>query len=40
MLGAVFLLIVDTLCRTLTTQDIPLSVLTGLIGAPFYAWLL
>lgn len=40
MLGAVFLLIVDTLCRTLTSQDIPLSVLTGLIGAPFYAWLL
>lgn len=40
MLGSVFLLIVDTLCRTLTSQDIPLSVLTGLIGAPFYAWLL
>lgn len=40
LLGATFLLIVDTMCRTLTTQDIPISVLTGLIGAPFYAWLL
>lgn len=40
MLGAVFLLIIDTMCRTLTTQDIPISVLTGLVGAPFYAWLL
>ena len=37
MLGAVFLLIIDTMCRTLTTQDIPISVLTGLVGAPFYA---
>lgn len=40
MLGAVFLLVVDTASRTISTQDIPLSVLTGLIGAPFYAWLL
>lgn len=40
LLGSLFLLIIDTLCRTLTMQDIPLSVLTGLVGAPFYAWLL
>ena len=37
LLGAVFLLVVDTFCRTITTQDIPISVFTGLIGAPFYA---
>lgn len=40
MLGATFLLVIDTLSRTITTADIPLSILTGLIGAPFYAWLL
>ncbi len=40
LLGSIFLLIIDTLCRTISTQEIPLSVLTGIIGAPFYAWLL
>ena len=40
LLGGVFMLVIDTLARTLTSSDIPLSILTGLIGAPFYAWLL
>lgn len=40
LLGATFMLVIDTLSRTITTADIPLSILTGLIGAPFYAWLL
>jgi len=40
MLGSTFLLVIDLLSRTITTADIPLSILTGLIGAPFYAWLL
>ena len=40
LLGGTFMLVIDTLARTLTTSDIPLSILTGLIGAPFYAWLL
>lgn len=40
LLGGVFLLIVDTIVRTFTTMDIPLSIITGLVGAPFYAWLL
>ncbi|MDO5328892.1 MAG: iron ABC transporter permease [Coriobacteriia bacterium] len=40
LLGSTFLLVVDTACRTISTLDIPLSVLTGLVGAPFYAWLL
>ena len=39
-LGSLFLLIVDTCARTLTTMEIPLSILSGLVGAPFYAWLL
>ena len=40
LLGGTFLLIIDTLARTITTADMPLSILTGLVGAPFYAWLL
>ncbi|MGI5882307.1 MAG: FecCD family ABC transporter permease [Dethiobacteria bacterium] len=38
--GALFMLIIDTIARALLTVEIPLSILTGLIGAPFYAWLL
>ncbi len=40
LMGAVFLLIVDTVNRTLGTAEMPISILTGLIGAPFYGWLL
>ncbi|MDL2225724.1 iron ABC transporter permease [Eubacteriales bacterium OttesenSCG-928-M02] len=40
LLGGGFLLVLDTLARSLTTMEIPLSILTGLFGAPFYAWLL
>jgi iron complex transport system permease protein len=40
LLGGLFMLIVDTISRAATTVEIPLSILTGLIGAPFYAWLL
>jgi iron complex transport system permease protein len=35
-----FLLIVDTLARTISVGEIPLGILTGLIGAPFFAWIL
>lgn len=38
--GAMFMLIIDTIARALLTVEIPLSILTGIIGAPFYAWLL
>ena len=34
--GAIFLLLVDTLARNISTAEIPLSVLTGFIGAPFF----
>ncbi|MCL2226462.1 MAG: iron ABC transporter permease [Oscillospiraceae bacterium] len=34
--GAIFMLIVDTVARNLTRAEIPLGVLTGLIGAPFF----
>ena len=40
LVGGIFLLLIDTIARTATSLEIPLSVLTGLIGAPFFAWLL
>ena len=39
-LGAAYLLIIDTLARTLTAAEIPLSILTAIVGAPFFAYLL
>lgn len=40
VLGAGFLLIIDTAARNITGAELPLSILTGLIGAPFYFYLL
>ena len=40
ILGGAFLLLIDTLARCLTSMEIPLSILSGLVGAPFFAWLL
>ena len=40
LLGALFLLLVDTLARNLYAQEIPLGILTGFIGAPCFAWVL
>lgn len=40
VLGALFLLVIDTLSRASMSSEIPLSILTGLIGAPFYFYLL
>ena len=40
LLGGLFLLLVDTLTRTIGVAEMPVSILTGIIGAPFYAWLL
>ncbi|MDO4594234.1 MAG: iron ABC transporter permease [Tissierellia bacterium] len=39
-LGASFMMIVDTLARSLTQAEIPLSIITGFIGAPLYLLLL
>lgn len=39
-IGAVFMVIIDTVSRSLSTSEIPLSVLTSLIGAPFFIYLL
>ena len=39
LLGAAFLLAVDTLSRTLSSVEVPPGVLTALIGTPFFLWL-
>lgn len=39
-LGAVFMLIMDTCARSMTAAEIPLSILTAIIGAPFFIALL
>jgi iron complex transport system permease protein len=38
--GAGYLLLVDTLCRTLGTVEIPLGILTAVLGAPCFLYLL
>jgi iron complex transport system permease protein len=40
LLGGGFLLVIDTLARTSATIEIPLGILTALIGTPFFIWLL
>lgn len=40
LLGAGYLLLVDTLARSLAAVETPLGILTALIGAPFFLWLL
>ena len=40
LMGGIFLLLVDTVTRTISVAEMPVSILTGLIGAPFYALLL
>ncbi|MGO1420089.1 MAG: FecCD family ABC transporter permease [Staphylococcus equorum] len=39
-IGSTYLLIIDNLARSLTAAEIPLSILTAIIGAPFFAYLL
>jgi iron complex transport system permease protein len=39
-IGAGYLLLVDTIARSATSTEIPLSILTAIIGAPFFAALL
>lgn len=39
-IGASYLVIVDTLSRMITGSEIPLGILTAIIGAPFFVYLL
>ena len=38
--GAGFLMIVDTCCRSMMAYEIPLGILTSIIGAPFFFYIL
>lgn len=40
MLGATFLLAVDDVCRSVYTTEIPLSILTSIIGLPLFIYLI
>ncbi len=40
LMGAAYLLLVDTLARTLTDTETPLGILTAFVGAPVFLWLL
>ena len=40
LMSAIFLVIVDTVARNLTGAEIPLSIITGFIGTPFFAFVL
>ena len=39
-LGASYLLVIDGIARTVTAVEIPIGILTAVIGAPFFAYLL
>jgi iron complex transport system permease protein len=39
-IGASYLLVIDDIARTATAGDIPLGILTAIIGAPFFGYLL
>jgi len=34
------MLVVDTLARTISTTEVPLGILTAIVGAPVFLWLL
>ncbi|MCX2717906.1 iron ABC transporter permease [Helicobacter sp. MIT 21-1697] len=40
IIGALFLLLIDTLSRTLSSEQIPISILTSLVGVPFFIYIL
>ena len=40
LLGAVFLMVVDDLARTITTSEVPLGILTSFVGAPVFLYLI
>ena len=40
LLGASYLLCVDTLARTMARIEVPIGILTAVVGAPFFLWLL
>ncbi len=39
-LGACFLIVVDNISRMISTSEMPLGIITALIGGPFFIYLL
>jgi iron complex transport system permease protein len=39
-MGAIYMMLLDDVARTLTMAEIPLGILTGIVGAPVFAFLL
>lgn len=40
LVGAIYMILVDTIARTMSYGEIPVGILTALVGAPIFAWLL
>ena len=40
ILGAGFMIAVDTIARSLAAVEIPIGILTAVLGTPFFLWLL
>ena len=40
LMGAAYLVLVDTLARSLGRIEVPIGILTAVVGAPFFLWLL
>ena len=40
LLGAMYMLLCDTVARTLTGSEIPVAIITSILGAPYLLWLL
>jgi iron complex transport system permease protein len=40
LLGACYLLLIDDIARTASSLEIPLGILTAMIGAPFFLYML
>lgn len=40
LMGATFLVAADTVARTLTPAEIPVGIITAIVGTPIFAWLL
>ena len=40
LMGSIYLLMIDTVARAATASEVPLSILTAMIGAPFFAVIL
>ena len=40
LVGGLFMLMVDTITRIIGATEMPVSIMTGIVGAPFFCWLL